>query len=73
MEDLFSKTAPQNCILETSIRHKSSEKGLTFSSKIPERVDIETIKWHTPCENIMSPLPIPPPPPHGLQRDPAFL
>ena len=26
----------------------------TFSSKIPEKVNAETIKWHTPCENIMS-------------------
>ena len=44
----FSQNSPQNRILETSIRHKSSEKGPpTFSSKIPERVDVETIKWHT--------------------------
>ena len=44
----FSQNSPQNRILETSIRHKNSEKSPTFSSKIPERVDIETIKWHTP-------------------------
>ena len=43
MEAIFSQSSPQNRTLETSIRHKSSEKSPTFSSKIPERVDIETI------------------------------
>ena len=33
MEAIFSQNSPQNRTLETSIRHKSSEKGLTFSSK----------------------------------------
>ena len=60
MEAIFSQNSPQNCILETSIRHKNSEKGPTFSSKIPQRVDIETvIVAHPPSENIMS---SPPPP-----------
>ena len=37
------KNSPQNRLLETSIRHKNSERGIpTFSSKIPERVDSET-------------------------------
>ena len=40
---LFSQNSPQNHTLETSIRHKNSEKGPTFSSKIPERVDIEIL------------------------------
>ena len=44
MEAIFSQNIPQNRILETSIRYKNSEKGPTFLSKIPERVDIETIK-----------------------------
>ena len=45
----FSRNSPQNRILETSIGHKNSEKGSpTFPSKIPERVDVETRKWHTP-------------------------
>ena len=48
MEAIFSQNSPQNRTLETSIRHKNSEKGPTFSSKIPERVDIETLWWHTP-------------------------
>ena len=39
MEAIFSKNSPQNRTLETSIRHKNSEKGPTFSSKTPERVD----------------------------------
>ena len=33
MEAIFSKNSPQNRTLETSIRHKNSEKGPTFSSK----------------------------------------
>ena len=41
-EATFSRNSPQNRTLETSIGHKKSEKGPTFSSKIPERVDIET-------------------------------
>ena len=48
MEAIFSQNSPQNRILETSIRHKNSEKGPIFSSKIPEKVGVETIKWHTP-------------------------
>ena len=48
MEAISFQNSPQNRILETSIRHKNCEKGPTFSSKIPERVDIGTIKWHTP-------------------------
>ena len=63
MEAIFSQNSPQNHILKTSIRHKNSKKGLTFSSKIPEMVDVETIKWHTPCENNMSP---PPPSPRDV-------
>ena len=43
MEAIFSQNSPQNRTLETSIRHKNTEKGLTFSSKIPERVDIEIL------------------------------
>ena len=43
MEAIFSQNSPQNHTLETSIRHKNSEKGPTFSSKIPERVDIEIL------------------------------
>ena len=43
MEAILFQNSPQNRILETSIRHKSSEKGPTFSSKVPERVDIETL------------------------------
>ena len=42
-EAIFAQNSPQNRILETSIRHKNSEKGPTFSSKIPERVDIESL------------------------------
>ena len=34
MAVIFSQNSPQNHILETSIRHKSSENGPTFSSKI---------------------------------------
>ena len=48
MESIFSQNSRQNHILETSIRHKNSEKGPTFSSKIPERVNVETLWWHTP-------------------------
>ena len=48
MEDIFFQNSPQNRILETSIRHKNSEKGPTFSSKIPERVNKRTIQSHTP-------------------------
>ena len=48
MEAIFSQNSTQNRVLETSISHKNSENGPTFSSKIPERVDIEAIKWHTP-------------------------
>ena len=44
----FSQNSPQNRILDNSIRHKSSEKGPTCSSKIPERVNRKTIQWHTP-------------------------
>ena len=43
MEAIFCQNSPQNRTLETSIRHKNSEKGPTFSSKIPERVDIEIL------------------------------
>ena len=39
-----SQNSPQNRILETSIRQKNSENGSNFSSKIPQRVDVETIK-----------------------------
>ena len=42
-EAIFFQNSPQNRTLETSIRHKNSEKGPTFSSKIPERVDIGTL------------------------------
>ena len=43
MEAIFSQNSPQNRTFETSIRHKNSEKGPTFSSKIPERVDVEIL------------------------------
>ena len=43
MEAIFSQNSPQSRTLETSIRHKNSEKGPAFSSKIPERVNIETL------------------------------
>ena len=43
MEAILSQNSPQSRTLETSIRHKNSEKGPTFSSKIPERVDIEIL------------------------------
>ena len=43
MKAIFSQNSPQNRTLETPIRHKNSEKGPTFSSKIPERVDIEIL------------------------------
>ena len=43
MEAISSQNSPQNRTLETCIRHKNSEKGPTFSSKIPKRVDIETL------------------------------
>ena len=39
----FPKTA-----LKIVFRYKNSEKGLTFSLKFPERIDVGTIKWHTP-------------------------
>ena len=48
MEAIFPQNSPLKRILETSIRQKNSVKGPTLSSKIPERVDIDTIKWHTP-------------------------
>ena len=43
MEAISSQNSPENRTLQTSIRHKNSEKGPTFSSKIPERVDIEIL------------------------------
>ena len=48
MEAIFSQNSPQNRILDTFIGHKNTEKGPTFSSKIPERVDVQTTTWHTP-------------------------
>ena len=48
MEALSPKAALNIRILETSIRHKNSENGPIFSSKIPEGVDVETIKQPTP-------------------------
>ena len=48
MEALSPKAALKIRILETSIRHKNSENGPNFSSKIPEAVDVETIKQPTP-------------------------
>ena len=65
MEVIFSQNSPQNRTLETSIRHKNSEKGPTFSSKIPERVDIEIYCGTPPSENIMSS----PPGPWDSQRN----
>ena len=50
MEAIFSQNSPQNRILETSIRHKNSKKDPTFSSKIPEMVDVEIMTWHTPVQ-----------------------
>ena len=47
---LLSLNSPQNHTLKTSIRHKNSEKGPTFSSEIPERFKEETIQWHTPMQ-----------------------
>ena len=43
MEAIFPQNSPQNRTLETSIFYKNSEKGPTFSSKFPERVDIEIL------------------------------
>ena len=43
MEAIFPKAA-----LKIVFRYKNSEKGLTFSLKFPERIDLGTIKWHTP-------------------------
>ena len=43
MEAIFSQNSPQNRTLETSIKYKNSEKGPTFSSKIPKIVDIEIL------------------------------
>ena len=63
MEAIFSESSPQNRIVETSIRHKNSEKGPTFPSKIPERIDIETIQWHTPVRKYHKS-----PPPPGVQN-----
>ena len=57
MEAVFSQNSSQNRILETSIRHKNSEKGPTFSSKIPERVNRKTIQWHTPVWKYHESLP----------------
>ena len=61
-ESHFSpKTALKKEVLETSIRHKNSERGSpTFSSKIPERIDVETRKWHTPVRKYHE---LPPPSP----------
>ena len=68
MEAIFSQNSPQNRALETSIRHKNSEKGPTFSSNIPERVDIETLLWHTPVRNYHES----PPPPEVLAARECF-
>ena len=54
MGAIFFQNSPQNRILETSNRHKNSEKGPIFSSKIPERVKKSPYS-DTPCEKIMSP------------------
>ena len=43
LEAIFLKTA-----LRIVFRYKNSEKGLTFPLKFPERIDVGTIKWHTP-------------------------
>ena len=43
LETIFPKTA-----LKIVFRHKNSEKGPTFSLQFSERVDMETIKWHSP-------------------------
>ena len=51
MEAIFSQNSPQNRTLETSIRHKNSENGPTFSTKIPERVDIETLTGCSACHD----------------------
>ena len=51
MDSIFSPKQHKNKtnrILETSIRHKNSEKGPTFSSEIPERVNIEEISLKYP-------------------------
>ena len=62
MEAIFSQNSPQNHTMDTSIKHKTSEKGPTFSSKIPERVDIEILQWHTPVRKYHES----PPPPQDL-------
>ena len=49
-ESRFSQNSPQHRILKTSGRHKNSEKGPTFSSKILESVDVKTINWHIPVQ-----------------------
>ena len=59
MEAIFSQNSPQNRTLKTSIRHKNSEKGPTFSSKIPERVDIEILLCHTPVRKYHEFPPLP--------------
>ena len=59
MEAIFSQNSPQNRTLETSTRHKNSEKGPTFSSKISKRVDIETLWWHTPVRKYHEFPPLP--------------
>ena len=46
IEAIFPQNSPQNRILETSIRHKNSEKGPTFLSKVPERVNIDHTVAH---------------------------
>ena len=44
MEAIFPQNSPQNLILETSIKHENSEKGRTFSSKIPGHTSVR--KYH---------------------------
>ena len=48
MKAIFSSNSPQVCILETSIKHKNSEKGRFKDKKVT----------HPPFVNIMSYLPL---------------
>ena len=58
-ESHFFQKSRQTRILETCIRHKNSEKGSpTFSSKIQEKVDVETRKWHIPVRKYQGLPPI---------------
>ena len=52
MEAIFSQNSPQNRTLETSIRHKNSEKGPTFSSKNSRKGRYRDFIGAHPCPKI---------------------